>query len=196
MIRIGLIALALLTALAACGPKEEKVVVHRSNCLVCHQPLEPDGTPAGIEEAHPWYPLTCVQCHGGNDRLCDGELGEDEDGNPTCDGEWEYSMEKAHVSPGDGPVYLKNLPSVELDQVSPEYMRFINPGDLRVVDETCGVCHAEAVRTVRNSTMTHTSGELTVARYRGGLQDTPLARQGAESCRSDLQIKQIAVISS
>jgi hypothetical protein len=171
---LGFVAL-----LAACGPNEERVVVHRSNCLVCHQPMLPDGTTQGIEEAHPWYPLTCVQCHGGDDRLCDGELGQDEEGNPTCDGDWEYSMDKAHVSPGDGPTYLKNLPSVALDAVSPEYMRFINPGDLRVVDSTCGVCHANAVASVRNSTMAHTSGEITVARYRGGLQEEPHGVVGA-----------------
>ncbi len=163
---------------AACGPKVEERVLHRSNCLVCHTPLDDEGVAHGIEDAHPWAPLTCVQCHGGNDRLCDGELTE-VDGEPQCDGQWSYDQEAAHVSPGDGPRYIKNLSSRELDELDPAYVQFINPGDFRVLDNTCKPCHAKESDIVQRSTRAHTSGEVTVARDRAGRQDHPHALVGA-----------------
>ncbi len=44
---------------------------------------------------------------------------------------------------------------------SPEYVRFVNPGDLRIAAETCGSagCHASEVRNVSTSMMT-TGGML------------------------------------
>src|SRR5260370_9017466 len=39
-------------------------------------------------------------------------------------------------------------------QESQEYIQFVNPGDLRVVDKTCGSCHAAEVRNARTSMMT------------------------------------------
>ena len=135
-------------------------------------PRNARGEPHGIEDAHPKHPLLCTTCHGGNAWVCDGELGGTE-AQPECDGEWVYDKERSHVSPGDGPKFLKNLSSAELDAVDPAYLRFINPGDLRIVDQTCGVCHEEAPGLVSRSAMTHTTGELTVARYRAGAQASP-----------------------
>ena len=42
-------------------------------------------------------------------------------------------------------------------QESPEYVRFVNPGDLRVANESCGAknCHGDIVTRVRTSLMTH-----------------------------------------
>jgi hypothetical protein len=152
----------------------EERVLHRSSCLVCHQPLNQDGQPAGIADPHPWFPLGCTQCHGGQDRLCDGGvITQGEDGEPTCSGTWVYDRARAHVSPGDGPAFIKNLSGDRLDAIDPAYLRFINPGDLRVVAETCARCHPGEVAAVTRSTMAHTSGEVTVARYRAMAQDTP-----------------------
>ena len=144
----GRLAWAVCLAAMVMGCQPEEQVSHRSNCLVCHQPRNDEGIPSGIEEAHPWAPLECQDCHGGNPFVCDGELGENPDGDPTCEGTWVYSMDTAHVSPGDGPAYLKNLSSTALDAVDPAYLQFINPGDLRVADTTCGPCHQEAVEAV------------------------------------------------
>lgn len=164
--------------------------MHRSGCEVCHQPLDAEGTPTGLEEAHPWYALSCVDCHGGNDRVCDGTIIETPNG-PACDSEWIYDKERAHVGPGDGPSYLRNLSAGVLDEVDPDYLRFINPGDYRVADQTCGggasggPCHAEVVAVAKNSTMAHTSGEITVARYRASKQDDPRGQFGAVALTDD-----------
>ena len=172
--------LAAVVLCASCTQKETKrVVLHRDNCLVCHRPLDEAGNPHGIEEAHKAYPLKCQDCHGGNPRICDGTMGTDADGNPTCDGEWVYDKDLAHVSPGSGPKYLKNLSASELDQIDPDYLRFVNPGDFRVLDKTCGTCHADIAERMKRSTMAHTSGEIAVARYRAGAQEHPEGIYGA-----------------
>jgi hypothetical protein len=181
-------ALAILSlagiSILACEPDPEKIVVHRDNCLVCHQPMQASGSAHGIEEAHPWFPISCVGCHGGTPRICDGTLSDGPDG-PECDGDWVYDKDLAHVTPTDSdggpphPTYLKNLSANELDYVDPAYLRFINPGDFRVLGETCGQCHPAAADVVPRSTMGHTSGEITVARYRAGLAEHPRGIYGA-----------------
>ncbi|MGB0590599.1 MAG: hypothetical protein ACPGU1_13055 [Myxococcota bacterium] len=176
--RLPLSVLVLLAVAApACKDVIEDRVVHRSSCLVCHQPLDDEGVPHGIGEAHPWHPLSCTDCHGGNDRVCDG-VKVVENGETTCDGEWVYDMELAHVGPGTGPKYLKNLSAAELDEVDEAYVRFINPGDFRVLDKTCQPCHPKQTEAVMRSTMAHTSGEVTVARYRAMKQATPYGLLG------------------
>ncbi len=175
------LALLLLTAPWLGCERVEERVVHRENCLVCHRPRNADGVPEGIEEAHPWYALSCTDCHGGQAWVCDGTQGTDAEGNPTCDGQWVYDKARAHVSPGDGPEYIKNLSSRELDEIDPAYLRFVNPGDLRIVEQTCAqaACHQDIAERVKRSTMAHTSGELTVARWRAGAQETPLGVHGS-----------------
>ncbi|RMF13711.1 MAG: hypothetical protein D6761_10655 [Candidatus Dadabacteria bacterium] len=163
--------LVLLAACAACtGPRT--VVLHRSNCEVCHQPLDASGKPSGLRDAHPWYPVDCATCHGGTAWICDGTLDE-RSSPPRCDGTWLYDKALAHPSPGTGHTFLRNLSSAELDQVSLEYLRFINPGDFRVVAGTCGLCHDDVAAAVTRSVMTHTGGEISVARYRSGAATRP-----------------------
>jgi len=185
-LRLGLV-MTVVTALAGalggvnasgCTKTEERVV-HRSACLVCHQPRDDAGVPHGIEDAHPYFQLTCAQCHGGEEHVCDGTLGMDAAAMPTCDGTWVYDKARSHVPQGDAPDFIKNLSAGELDAIDPAYLRFVNPGDLRVAAEACGPCHVEIVERVRNSTMAHTSGEVTVARYRAMAQPDPYGIYGA-----------------
>ena len=153
--------LVLVTLMAGCKEVIADRVSHRSNCEVCHMPLDDEGVPQGIKNAHPFEelgapPLSCTDCHGGTDRICDG-IKVVENGEAACDGEWVYDMNQAHVSPGTGPEYLKNLSAAALDEVDPAYLRFINPGDFRVLDQTCGPCHPKQTEAVMRSTMAHTS---------------------------------------
>jgi len=60
---------------------------------------------------------------------------------------------------------------------SKEYIRFVNPGDLRVAEETCGTagCHAKEVRAVQTSMMTHGAMLWAAALYNnGGPQHCPV----------------------
>jgi hypothetical protein len=52
---------------------------------------------------------------------------------------------------------------------SPEFVRFINPGDLRVAQEACGQCHAKEVMQVRASLHTTSGVFWTAAAYNNGI---------------------------
>ncbi len=125
-----------------------------AGCVGCHRPLDESNQRVGIEDAHPGVDLGCVDCHGGN-------------GNAT-------TRLESHVPPGPGdPAFLKNLASDELDLVDPDYLRFINPGDLRVAAQSCGAagCHPEHVQNVPMSTMSTYGGHYTLPRFLAGSQD-------------------------
>jgi hypothetical protein len=154
--------------LASCwGP--ETVVLERSSCLSCHRPVDTKGQPHGIEKAHPQIAgkdLSCTDCHGGNSGA--------------------YKQSEAHVlaAPGAEP-YVKNLTLGELDDVPEDYLRFINPGDLRVAATSCGAggCHGDLVEKVKTNQMATFSGELGVARYRAGAQRSGASVKGIYDAR-------------
>lgn len=167
-------------ALTACDRGQ---VVHRDTCVVCHRPLDFAGVATGIEAAHgnAGFELECIQCHGGAARVCDGTESLSSSGEPECDGSWRYDKSSAHVQPGDGPTFLRNLAAATLDGVDRAYLQFINPGDFRVMDATCAACHSEIAERMPSSPMAHTAGEIAVARYRAGAQDSPRALFGARA---------------
>jgi len=143
--------------LAACNtdPPSVQVTVARSGCLSCHRPLDGQGMAHGIEAMHPLVEgkeLTCVRCHGGD---------------PNTD-----RLSQAHIAPAiDDPLDLRRLSHGELDTVSKDYLRFINPGDLRVADAACGEgCHQETVDAVKTSSMAIKSSSFAAGRYRAGQQ--------------------------
>ncbi|MFO0748568.1 MAG: hypothetical protein U1F43_23325 [Myxococcota bacterium] len=166
-----------MAGLAACTDTVVVRVLHRDNCNTCHQPLDPTGHPDGIEDMHPWRALTCAECHGGAPRVCDGTLGGSADA-PTCDGEWLYDKTLAH--PAGGPD-LRGMTPAELDQVDPDWLRFVNPSDVRVLAQTCGRCHTNEAAAVRRSGHALQTGDLAIARQRSGLQPTVQPRFGARS---------------
>ncbi|MGQ0553088.1 MAG: hypothetical protein ACT4PU_07695 [Planctomycetota bacterium] len=108
-----------------------------ASCVQCH---------AGIEDMHPWEPLGCVECHGGN-------------GSKTTAAE-------AHVLPKHGwPADERVLER----SFEPGAVRFRNPGDLRIVGQTCGQCHATEVSHLELSLHGTTAGHLSDALYENGL---------------------------
>ena len=160
-----LVALGVVTGLLGCDDEvvEKVVYVDRSSCEACHQPIQPDGTAAGLEQAHPLVdgePLGCVDCHGGDPEA--------------------RKQSEAHVAPGLGESrFIRNLTVGELDQVGIDYLRFVNPGDLRVAPQTCGGdapgagatgCHQDIIEAQVTNPMATFSGELGVGRYRAGVQ--------------------------
>ena len=52
---------------------------------------------------------------------------------------------------------------------SPEFIRFVNPGDLRVAKETCGTCHAKQTAAVPRSTMTTSAIFWSAVGYANGI---------------------------
>src|SRR5947207_13250262 len=96
-----------------------------------------EGCHAGIEPMHQNVDLGCVECHGG-----DGTQRE---------------KDKAHVLPRRKGLFENSAnpssTSGALNPESPEFIRFMNPSDLRVADKVCGDCHGPIVDAVRRSIM-------------------------------------------
>ena len=69
------------------------------------------------------------------------------------------TKEAAHVCPDFPDAWPSSANPVRtytlLNHESPEFIRFVNPGDLRVAHISCGACHADQVLQVRKSMMTH-----------------------------------------
>jgi hypothetical protein len=106
-------------------------------CVACH---------VGIEEMHPWAPVACVTCHGGNADAT--------------------TKDTAHVvrgqrAPGDERVLGPSF--------DPEYGRFVDPGSLRAAATSCGPCHGKAVRDVTHSLHATTTGHLGDGLYENGV---------------------------
>jgi hypothetical protein len=57
---------------------------------------------------------------------------------------------------------------VLLNHESAEFIQFVNPGDLRVVEKTCAPCHADIVHDVSHSMMRHGAMLWGAALYNNG----------------------------
>jgi hypothetical protein len=112
--------------------------------------------------------LGCTDCHGGNSSVAIAAV--------TAPNPAEYNAvkEKAHVQPRNAA--FKNRANLRERtytlwlKESAEYIKFVNPGDLRVAAETCGAagCHAAEVRAVSTSMMTHVGLLWGAALYNNG----------------------------
>jgi hypothetical protein len=132
-------------------------------CLKCHDKIEPmhrfgpAATLDKLDHGKDALGLTCTACHGGN---------------PVA-----TEREAAHVRPRfprewlrDGKFKIPERSGALLARESLEFVRFINPGDLRVADKTCGSsdCHSSESRTVANSMMRHGAMLWGAALYNNG----------------------------
>lgn len=104
------------------------------NCHKAHDPHKQPGRPLAIQ-------LGCTDCHGGNPNT--------------------FDKHQAHVAPMYPDVWTTSANPVRsytvLNYESPEFIRFMNPGDLRVAHLSCGPsgCHTAETLEVKKSMMTH-----------------------------------------
>ena len=112
--------------------------------------------------------LGCADCHGGNSTISVAT------GTAPNSSEYAATKEKAHVQPRDARFKDRSaLPErtyTKWLKESPEFIKFVNPGDLRVAPETCGAvgCHAKEVRASSTSMMSHTGLLWGAALYNNG----------------------------
>ncbi len=102
---------------------------HQSMCETCH---------VGIEPMHAnKTDIACVDCHGGDDTA--------------------ITKEGAHVHPRKGSIFANDARPADsfsyLNLEGPDFIRFLNPSDLRVADKSCGDCHSDIVDSVKKSIM-------------------------------------------
>ena len=128
------------------GQTLEEARRRSGGCLDCH---------SGTEDMHSGLiNLACVDCHGGDAtvRLSSGA--------GAGSSVYDDAKNQAHIPPR----FPKDWPSsanpersyTSLNLESPEFVQFVNPGDLRVAHISCGTadCHPSEVHDVRKSMMT------------------------------------------
>ncbi|HMW03368.1 MAG TPA: hypothetical protein PKE58_24720, partial [Acidobacteriota bacterium] len=141
-----------------------------SGCKSCHQGVEPSHVNIKGQEDPV---ISCVYCHGGKGDVkapAGEQMGasgyekakNDAHVQPKYPKKWQDARTKKQTSAN--PVRSYEL----LNQEDPKFIRFINPGDLRVADVSCGECHAEEVKFVRTSMMTHGGMLWGAALYNNG----------------------------
>ena len=133
-------------------------------CLSCHTTTD-EPTMHPTKTVH----LLCTECHGGN-----AEISLAPNTTPNSP-DYASAKKKAHVQPSTQA--FRNQSTRPRERLytewlneSAEYIKFINPGDLRVAPETCGTanCHANEVRAVSTSMMTHSGMLWGAALYNNG----------------------------
>jgi hypothetical protein len=176
-----------LALLAGCSGETSTLTVKTAeSCMLCHNgSLENDYSGPGIENPHPFTgaaAVKCTTCHGG-----------DPDGTDVL---------SSHVPPppeiGDDAfqttnalAYFNRLTLAGMDKfpdyavdgktyTALDYLQFVNPGDLRVVEggRSCGQCHQGHADIVSKSLLSTSAGILAGASFAAGIESAVPENQG------------------
>jgi len=134
-----------------------------SGCISCHT----------SEDAPTMHPnariaIGCTDCHGGDASVSVAP------GTDAGSGSYQDAKRKAHPQPKHREMLNRSSLSYAAAALwlreTPEFIKFVNPGDLRVAEQTCGQpgCHASEVRAVSTSMMTHVGLLWGAALYNNG----------------------------
>lgn len=181
------ISAAGLALIAGCSGETGSLTAQTAeSCMLCHNGAQADDySGPGIENPHP-FPgagaLTCTTCHGGDPNGTD--------------------MLTSHVPAppqiGDRAfqdvnalAYFNKLTLAGMDKfpdyvvdgqtyTALDYLQFVNPGDLRVVEggRSCGACHAGHAEVVSKSLLATSAGILAGASYAAGIESAVPESQG------------------
>lgn len=135
----------------------EEAAAKSSGCLVCHQNARDPHYKETVK-------LGCTDCHGGDATA--------------------LTKECAHVAP-KYPQFWQTSANPQrsytlLNHESPEFIRFVNPGDFRIAHISCGTanCHPKEVQTNRKQIMTTGCMLWGAALYNNGAVPFKRARYG------------------
>ena len=138
-----------------------------AGCITCHT-----GTDRHTMHANPGVVLGCTDCHGGDTAVKKPKEAEYKGKDSAL---YSMAMNRAHISPRFPKVWntpASNNPQgsyAKLNREAKEFIRFINPGDLRVAREACGACHLETVQQVERSIMSTSAMLWGGAAYNNGI---------------------------
>jgi hypothetical protein len=147
-------------------------------CLACHNNIEPmhkygpTGALEKLNDGKDAQGMTCTACHGGNPAA---QTKEDAHVRPKYPDSWKKDGKYSSANP--------ERTNTLLARESWEFVRFINPGDLRVAAKTCGECHATESNNVARSMMTHGAMLWGAALYNNGgfpIKDTRFGESYSE----------------
>src|ERR1041384_5253542 len=141
----------ILVLMAVCSVAAQ-ATVKVEGCVTCHgliEPMHKYGTTETLEkikDGKDAVGLSCTACHGGNPVATTKE---EAHVRPMFPREWRRNGNYSGANPERSNTLLA--------RESWEFVRFINPGDLRVVGKTCAgsACHDVESKNVSRSMMTH-----------------------------------------
>ena len=133
-------------------------------CQSCHTDSD-----AHTMHRSPAVVLGCTDCHGGNPRITRPE-GAQQNTAPYFE-----AQTRAHVLPRYPASW--HFPSSAnptrtyalMNREAPEFVRFMNPSDYRVVRDSCGACHIEIIEAAERSLMSTGAMLIGGAAYNNGI---------------------------
>ena len=186
MIRIvvslgSFLAVVIVVAVWPTAASNQVPVVKVEGCVACHgliEPMHKYGTTETLEkikDGKDAVGLSCTACHGGNPVA---RAKEEAHVRPQFPREWQREGKYSGANPERSNTLLV--------RESWEFVRFVNPGDLRVVGKTCAgsACHDVESKNVSRSMMTHGAMLWAAALYNNGsfhLKDARFGESYSES---------------
>lgn len=200
----GASLLALMAPAAPASQSKEQTLAKSAGCISCHGPTdEADMHPnhevaIGCVDCHGGDATVMTTLAAA------GRPGEP--GTPIDDDAYLGAMTRAHIAPRNpqawyggtdladgrpfgahpeshakGSLHGSRTPentAALLTMESPEFVRFVNPGDLRIAHLACGECHAREVEFVRHGMMAHGAMLWGAALYNNGAVPDKTPRYG------------------
>jgi hypothetical protein len=151
---------------------EADVAKKSTGCLTCHTQTDSKS----MHESS--VAVGCTDCHGGNAEPTAPA------GQKPGDKEYEAQKKSAHVLPHNAKLFSTSANPERAAafwlKESWDYVRFVNPGDLRVARVTCGTagCHPDQVAFVEKSIMTTGAMLWGAALYNNGGFPLKIPRYG------------------
>ncbi len=143
-----------------------------AGCVSCH--TRSDRKTMHASEA---VVLGCIDCHGGDAKIFapSGQTYSADDHHDKRDWSTDYhtAMDKAHVLPRY-PDHWATSANPQRSYTwwlkeAPEFVRFVNPGDLRIATESCGACHLPIIQANQKSLMSNAAMFWGAAAYNNGI---------------------------
>ncbi|KGK01527.1 hypothetical protein ND16A_2981 [Thalassotalea sp. ND16A] len=126
----------------------QQALLKSSGCLSCHT-----DTDSLTMHASPGVILGCIDCHGGNAEVRKPFAA------TKADKSYQQALANAHVLPSYPEAWHfpnsanPKISYTLLNKEAAEFVRFVNPSDLRVAEEACGACHLPTVQAAKRSLM-------------------------------------------
>ena len=164
---LAALALGALGASYAPAPERQSVAeaqVKSAGCVSCHT-----ATDRPTMHQNPAVVLGCTDCHGGDAGVVAPPAG------VSAEAEYRARLEQAHVQPRYPSAWRWPSSATPertytlLNRETPEFVRFINPGDLRAAREACGACHLAIVEASERSLMATSAMLWGGASYNNGI---------------------------
>ncbi len=138
------------------------------------------GCHANTENMHPWQVISCVECHGGDDTTTAknaAHVPRPANFGPYPLGAGTHAYNNEFMR---GPMMTHDLS----DPAILAFRRFLNPGDMHIVDQTCGKegeCHADLTPRVTNSLHGTNAGLNSGVLFINGLRSQFASTDGTDS---------------